>query len=182
MKRYKFDRIDTLPNSKDAKIRKIQSYPKILAVAHPLDRVMLTYKAMRNTPKYFRQNDRAHFQEFLDILTTSDIIDQSGWISVNDACLPCVVAYDFIVRAETMDMDLINLLQTLKANDNMNSVIDMIKRDVVFQETSKLHGSKLPHHYDEYQGINKTTLDKLHNAYNLDIRLFNYEQLLVNPT
>ena len=177
MKSYNFRSIDSL-DDKDEQFDKIEKYKKILAVAHPLDRVLLTYRENQYGPEDFPFNDMEHFQEFLDILTTSYMLDRSEWMPVNSACMPCVIPYNFIVRAESMDIDLIRLLQEdhleSKFQNNTDRFSGTIIRDVAFQDITQLHGRKWPKHHKDYQGIKPVTMEKLRDAYNMDMKLFKY--------
>lgn len=161
---------------------KLTDYTKVLAVMHPLDKVFLNYQESRNFPKRsrFRRssinlNDSREFGSFLDMLVESDLLIEGGWVPVNDACRPCVLSYDFIVKSHMLQQDLERLQQNI-------TYLPLTKKTLtdgkVFREASEIYGNKSTKYYDKYKDVTNKTLDKLLDAYKLDFQLLNYDELM----
>ena len=163
--------------------QKLEKYKKVLSVDHPFDKVYLTYKAKRHHPSHFHSiNHGKDFDRFMELLMRSTSLREDGWLPVYDACRPCTVAYDFIIRAETMQDDMTRLVKNGHINPDkfkyykkrLSGADSILNDDDIFANSSYSRNSRSAHYYRKYRDLTKLMLDKLHNAYLLDLKMFNY--------
>ena len=115
----------------------------------------------------------ARFNEFLQFIADEGRIRKVNvhWRNIHDLCHPCFVKYDYIAKLETIEQD----FQFIGKRIN--------KKATNFPDKSL--GPVPPNYREEnytevfikyYSTVNKDTLNRLRKLYELDFKLFGYDE------
>ncbi|XP_015123862.1 carbohydrate sulfotransferase 11 [Diachasma alloeum] len=169
--------------------QKLATYDALIAVRHPLERLLSAYRNKLETrdetsSKYFqtrfgrkivkryrknatreslRKGDDVTFGEFVDFITD----DNNGttnehWRPVSELCLPCIVNYNLISKYETLVEDATEVLERIGTG-----YISFPSKPTGREPTEK----KLE---DYYSRLSFKQLRKLAEFYRIDLKLFDY--------
>ena len=168
---------------------RLQNYTKILAVRHPLARVLSAYYGKLKYYLHQRGGYRCGFcrklgadivlshggtihngleinvtlNDFLGRLTEPDKIGYANthWKEISDIALPCLVDYDYIVKTETILEDTRYILRHI------------FHSNVTFPHKHMLHQGERSDVL--FKNIVTERKQKLKTRYNFDMQLFGYE-------
>ncbi|XP_043461702.1 carbohydrate sulfotransferase 11-like [Leptopilina heterotoma] len=163
------------------RLQKLKKTKIFLVVRHPFERLLSAYRDKlehkegrdyyyrrfgRHITYKYRKNKTENTQseplfiEFLEFIVKEKYFDEH-WIPYTEACLPCDINYNYILKFETFEEESRFLLQQLKLDDKLHS---LEKRNSTTKSILKNY----------YQQIPVKLLKKLYNIYEKDFQLFSY--------
>ena len=105
------------------------------------------------------------FTEFLEFIAKEKYFDEH-WIPYYDACRPCDIKYDYILKFETFEDERLFLLLETGLLDQLN--FNEFKISSPRRATTKI----LIENY--YKDVPISLLKKIYNVYKIDFKLFSY--------
>ena len=162
-----------------------QSYMRFIVVRNPFDRLVSAFNDKINRTRFGYSNGysgviqyrktthdwgRGNFTKFAMFLTEENKPDHEEvdvhWAKYEDLCQPCSVHYDFILKLETVDTDLPQFLDIIKANrtfiDNLNVRNSQRKKTFTGRILS------------EFVKVPEKVVKELYDTYALDFEYFGY--------
>ena len=177
--RYGLKYLNQYSTEERAEIFNDKSYLRFIVVRNPFDRLVSAFTDkikggifsvpyMKKYLKTSNEKRRVNFTEFTTYLSQQykpakvDI----HWQKYEDLCQPCSVHYDFILKLETVDVDLPQFLDKIKANRSLieNLTVRNTKRNKTF--TGRI--------LEDFADVPKSVASKLYNVYKADFEYFGY--------
>ena len=193
----------------------LQSYTKFMVVRHPIERLVSAYWHLLVlghfvSPEYIKirenivkaihpQTERTKlgtlqplFQDFVAMRLDPkwEFYKEKHWIPYSSLCNPCRVKYDYIFKLETLQHELIPILQRISSK---NTSVEHLKDYVVKKNRSKKYGAiydnlkhkiksddavdgkpEESHVVPEMFNLTLSQRIKLYNLYKIDSELFDY--------
>lgn len=173
--------------SPEERQHKLDTYFKFLIVRHPLDRlasafydkfrydysytVQLRKKLAPFIIEHFRnrhgvtvQQSKVNFDEFIDfILSGLKQATNEHWATYQRLCQPCMVNYDYIGTAETIEEDVPRILKRMDAEEHI-------------ADFENIHKTKPSDSFYRsfYDNVTVGMLEKLVSLYGTDMNMFGY--------
>lgn len=169
-------------------MQKLNRTKKFLIVRHPFERLVSAYRDklehIEGRDYYYKRFGRhiAHkyhrfrkpnetkleptFTEFLRFIVEEKYFDEH-WAPFVDACEPCLIKYNYILKFDTIERDQKFLMQELGLSDYLyerNDLRNINPRGVTTAALVK-----------EYmQNVPRSLLDEINKVYDTDFKLFSY--------
>ena len=171
----------------------LANYTKIMVVRHPISRFISAYwdkmtmtkgvhsKVQRSVLKQQRhtitewelKNSWPTFREFAKMRLDDGCRYQNErhWTQEHKVCSPCAIQYDYILKLESLDVDIdlfINLLVTAKIpEEHLQFLVGVKNRN---RHTVKNESFAL-----EMKNLTQTETNSITELYNFDMELFGYD-------
>ncbi|ELT90888.1 hypothetical protein CAPTEDRAFT_228104 [Capitella teleta] len=167
---------------------RLKNYFKYLFVRNPLDRIISTWreklltkniymptKALQIIDKYRKpgfapKNGSVfekvpQFSEFVAFVANHNGTRDPHWSTIEQLCEPCRVRYDYIVRVESLDDDLVDILALHGRNMSLTEHLNLTNRKASLQTKIRADG---------YEEVDSADIKKLKEIYADDFRRFGY--------
>ncbi len=154
---------------------RLENYFKFIAVRHPYDRLVSAWRdKSENHVSYgtFWHPNAKQLDRFTDFVTgvAQEGHPSSGhWKTYHRFCHVCDIAYDSILKLETLHNDLPPILAKLPGPNGKPTVLPSLNQMSPFSPMAKLR--KLSEYYENISG---KILRQLRRKYALDFALFGY--------
>ena len=175
----------------------MSNYTKFLVVRHPFTRLVSSYQDKIKNPKANKhiqdnilqnlspnqQNKHApypYFQDFIEKVLDKDWkhYKDRNWQTFDSICQPCHVKYDYVLKLESIESELLPILTKLSSRTKpMHHLIAMIapkkkSRTPKIIKDSRLRGRSV---VAEYFNVTREQRIALKDMFKVDLDLFGYD-------
>ena len=160
---------------------KLHHYFKFMVVSHPIMRLNIAYKdfMLSKSGLKFSNTIKDHFpyvnvtdmgvgnfslSQFVELVNNGNLKD-IHWAPLHDLCHPCDISYDRIIKLESFERDVTDLLQTIDILSNLTTteaLLNNVQRQVKYEDNTSL--LDLPN----------ATVAEVMKHYHKDMQLFGY--------
>ena len=148
----------------DLVLRNFNQYTKFILVRHPLQRMVAAYHELRKI-NYTNTDNITHFVSML--ISTKD--NNKHWLDYQRFCHPCQIRYDYVMKLEAIDSDILELNSLVGANPNATFPKVHANR-IIPSGGSYKYDEILRDLEDQHPVLFRQVLDK----YSADMEMFGY--------
>lgn len=169
--------IRRLNTYKPAEVKyRLENYFKFMVVRHPLDRLVSAWRdkfdrhITGGSFKHPNAEQLKRFRKYITHITTEDRALNAHWRAMYRICGPCKIAYDSILKLESLDSDIQFILSKLPGPDGKPMAVPALNKLSPLLAVEKLRSVS-----EYYRNIDQSAMKIINTKYALDLATFGYD-------